>query len=219
MLQDLHATCMQNPVESSFFNQPPPLRNRAVCELWHTRSEAWSQKQQGSNNVNQRFMMIYDSILLKRLRMLSWRAPTYGIPLFHVFQVLKGFDFKLVASSPFFQAPPSPYHPWIWKWDNKINKQRKQLPEKVSWSKCFVSCKVQGLIEGLNVKPLKHIEVTKICEDSERFLLRLGQGHVRAFQLLLQRMVVGLQRWSEYAMAMCTAQRNLTWKLCCTSEA
>ena len=49
-----------NPV----FNQPPPLRNRAVCELWHTRSEAWSQKQQGSNST-------------QMIAMLSWRASTY----------------------------------------------------------------------------------------------------------------------------------------------
>ena len=46
----------------------------------------------------------------------------YCIPLVHVLG-FEGFDSKLVASSPFFQALPSPDDSWIWKWDNKERKR------------------------------------------------------------------------------------------------
>lgn len=178
-------TCMQNPVESSFQPTSAITESRCVRTLAHSE---WSLKPETT-----RFQFYSNDCNVIMTCFNLW----YCIPLVHVLG-FEGFDSKLVASSPFFQALPSPDDSWIWKWDNK---ERKRFVKKIhdrndSWAWRFQDS-LKDWTLTLLTPWLKHIEVTlnlKIS-DSERFLLRLGQGHVRAFQLLLQRVVVGLQRW------------------------
>ena len=89
----------------------------------------------------------------------------YCIPLVHVLG-FEGFDSKLVASSPFFQALPSPDDSRIWKWDNKERKRfiKKNHDRNDSWAWRFQDS-LKDWTLTLLTPWLKHIEVTLNSEN------------------------------------------------------